>query len=128
MLAATVDTVMRSLADPTRRAVFEKIVQSGEMPAGALTQGLAVSQPAISQHLRALKEAGLVAERREGRNIYYRPEPRGLTPLVDWLGMYGAFWRERFANLHQLLKEIDHDGHENGDTRHRRRKRPASRS
>jgi DNA-binding transcriptional ArsR family regulator len=104
---------MRSLADPTRRAVFERIVESGEVTVGALTQaaitrGNAVSQPAISQHLRSLRQAGLVAERREGRNVYYRPQPHGLAPLVDWLGHYGVFWRERFANLEKLLKEIDH--------------------
>jgi DNA-binding transcriptional ArsR family regulator len=101
--------VMRSLADPTRRAVFERIVRSGEATVGALTSGMAVSQPAISQHLRTLRQAGLVAERREGRNVHYRPQPHGLAPLVDWLGIYGLFWRERFANLQKLLKEIDHE-------------------
>ncbi len=66
-----------------------------------------MSQPAISQHLKALKASGLVSERRAGRNVHYRAEPRGLAPLVDWIGVYGAFWRERFANLETLLKEID---------------------
>lgn len=98
---------MHSLADPTRRAVFERIVERGEATVGALTRGAGVSQPAVSQHLRALREAGLVAERREGRNVHYRPEADGLAPLVDWLGVYGVFWRERFTNLAELLKEID---------------------
>jgi DNA-binding transcriptional ArsR family regulator len=102
-------TVMRTLADPTRRAVFEQIAAHGEVAAGALTAATAVSQPAVSQHLRALREAGLVRERREGRHIFYRPEPMGLAPLVDWLGIYGVFWRERFGRLAQLLKEIDHE-------------------
>lgn len=100
-------SVMRTLADPTRRVVFERIVRANEITVGELTKGSAVSQPAISQHLRALKEAGLIAERRKGRNVHYRAEPEGLAPLVDWLGVYGLFWRKRFANLRELLKEID---------------------
>jgi DNA-binding transcriptional ArsR family regulator len=99
--------VMRTLADPTRRAVFEHIVEAGEVTAGALVQNAAVSQPAVSQHLRALREAKLVFERREGKHVHYRANPRGLAPMVDWLSVYGEFWRERFANLERLLKEID---------------------
>src|SRR5262245_46121929 len=91
--AADIAVVMRTLADPTRRAIYERIVASGEIAAGALTRGAAVSQPAVSQHLRALREADLVAERREGRNVHYRVQARGLAPLVDWLGVYGTFWR-----------------------------------
>ncbi len=53
------------------------------------------------------QQAGLVAERPEGRNVYYRAQPEGLTPLVDWMSHYDVFWRERFANLRTLLKEID---------------------
>lgn len=101
--------LMRTLADPTRRAVFERIVKSGEASVVELTRASSVSQPAVSQHLRALKSAGLVVERRQGRNAYYRAEPRGLTPLIDWLDVYAVFWRERFANLKLLLKEIDTD-------------------
>jgi DNA-binding transcriptional ArsR family regulator len=110
-MLATVDiaTVMRVLADPTRRTVFEQIAQAGELTVGALTARNDVSQPAISQHVRALKEAGLLGERREGRLIHYRCEPLGLAPLVDWLGLYAVFWRERFANLRTLLKEMDDD-------------------
>jgi DNA-binding transcriptional ArsR family regulator len=99
--------VMQALADPTRRAVFERIVEADEITFVELTRGATVSQPAISQHLRSLKEAGLVAERRQGRNVHYCAAPKGLAPLVDWLGIYGLFWRERFANLRELLKEID---------------------
>ena len=106
---ANIGSVMRVLADPTRRAVYEQIVEAGELTVGALTERNDVSQPAISQHVRALKDAGLLGERREGRQIHYRCEPRGLAPLVDWIGLYGVFWRERFANLRTLLKEIDDD-------------------
>ena len=107
--ATDIAVVLRVLADPTRRAVFEQIVEAGELTVGALTERNEVSQPAISQHVRALKEAGLLGERRDGRLIHYRCEPRGLSPLVDWLGYYGVFWRERFANLRTVLKEIDDD-------------------
>jgi DNA-binding transcriptional ArsR family regulator len=105
--AAAIDTVLRTLADPTRRVVFERIVKSDEITVGELTRGSGVTQGAISQHLKSLKLAGLVAERAEGRNVYYRVQPEGLTPLVDWMSHYGVFWRERFANLRTLLKEID---------------------
>jgi DNA-binding transcriptional ArsR family regulator len=102
-----VDAVMRTLADPTRRAVFERIVTSGEITVAELTRGSGVTQGAISQHLKSLKQAGLIADRPEGRNVHYRAEPAGLAPLVDWMSHYGVFWRERFANLRTLLKEID---------------------
>jgi DNA-binding transcriptional ArsR family regulator len=107
MQIAPIDTVMRTLADPTRRAVFERVVRSDEITVVELTRGSGVTQGAISQHLKSLKQAGLVAERAQGRNVYYRAEPEGLAPLVDWMGHYGVFWRERFANLRTLLKEID---------------------
>jgi len=100
-------TVMKTLADPTRRAVFERIAREGEVAATGLVRGSRVSQPAISQHLRALREAGLVTERRDGRQIHYRIAPRGLAPLINWLGHYQLFWRERFDNLEKLLKETE---------------------
>jgi DNA-binding transcriptional ArsR family regulator len=105
--AASINTVLRTLSDPTRRAVFERIVGSDEITVVELTRGSGVTQGAISQHLKSLKLAGLVAERPEGRNVYYRAQPEGLAPLVDWIGHYGVFWRERFANLKTVLKEID---------------------
>ena len=105
--AAAINAVMRTLADPTRRAVFERIVGSDEITVVELTRGSGVTQGAISQHLKSLKLAGLVAERPEGRNVFYRAEPKGLAPLVDWMSHYGVFWRERFTNLRTLLKEID---------------------
>ena len=103
----SIDVVMRALADPTRRAVFERIAGAGEINVLELTRASGVTQGAISQHLKSLKQAGLVADRPEGRKIYYRAQPEGLAPLFDWLSHYDAFWRERFANLRTLLKEID---------------------
>ena len=105
--AADITAVMRALADPTRRAVFERVVGSEEITVADLTRGSGVTQGAISQHLKSLKQAGLVIERPEGRNVYYRAQPDGLAPLVDWMSHYGVFWRERFANHRTLLKEID---------------------
>jgi DNA-binding transcriptional ArsR family regulator len=104
---APITAVMRALADPTRRAVFERIVGCDEITVGELTRGSGVTQGAISQHLKSLKQAGLVAERPEGRNVFYRAEPEGLAPLVDWMSHYAVFWRERFADLRTLLQEID---------------------
>ncbi|MBX5042616.1 helix-turn-helix transcriptional regulator [Rhizobium lentis] len=104
---ASIDAVMRALADPTRRAVFEQIVLSKEITVVELTRASTVTQGAVSQHLKALKLAGLVAERPEGRNVYYRAAPEGLAPLVDWMSHYGTFWRQRFTDLRSLLKEID---------------------
>jgi len=107
MRMTTVDAVMRTLADPTRRAVFERIVASEEITVAELTRGSGVTQGAISQHLKLLKQAGLVADRPEGRNVHYRADPKGLAPLVDWMALYAVFWRKRFADLRTLLKEID---------------------
>lgn len=108
MLPTTpLDAVMRTLADPTRRAVLERIIRAEEISVVELTQGSGVTQSAVSQHLRSLKEAGLIAGRAQGRNVFYRAEPEGLAPLVDWLSHYGVFWRERFAGLRTLLKDID---------------------
>jgi len=105
--SAAINNVMRALADPTRRAVYERIVGAEEITVLELTRGSGVTQGAISQHLKSLKQAGLVAERPDGRKVFYRAEPEGLAPLVDWMSHYGTFWRERFANLRTLLQEID---------------------
>lgn len=105
--AIDITTVLRTLADPTRRSVFERIVGVHEITVVELTRGSGVTQGAISQHLKSLKLAGLVAERPEGRNVYYRAAPEGLGPLVDWMSHYGVFWREKITNLRTLLKEID---------------------
>jgi DNA-binding transcriptional ArsR family regulator len=107
MQAATVDAVMRTLADPTRRGVFQRIVKSDELSVVELTRGSGVTQGAISQHLKSLKQAGLVAERPEGRNVYYRAQPAGLAPLVDWISHYGVFWRDRLDMLERLLRDDD---------------------
>jgi DNA-binding transcriptional ArsR family regulator len=98
--------VFKALADPTRRAVFERLAD-GEMSVGELKAGFDVSQPAISQHLAALRGAGLVSERREGRFAYYRVEPAALAPLAAWMHRYRAFWPPRIEKLKDVLKGMD---------------------
>jgi DNA-binding transcriptional ArsR family regulator len=101
-----VPAVFRALADPTRRAVFERLCRH-EMSVSQLTEDFPVSQPAISQHLAALKGAGLVSERRDGRFAFYRAEPRGLSPLADWVDRHRELWPERIEKLRRLLKEME---------------------
>ncbi len=98
--------VFRALADPTRRAVLERLM-AAEMNVSELTANFAVSQPAISQHLAVLRQAGLVTERREGRRAFYRADTAGLQPLVDWVDRYRRFWPDRIDRLKTLLKEMD---------------------
>ncbi|BCH24588.1 transcriptional regulator [Mesorhizobium sp. L-8-10] len=98
--------IFKALADPTRRAVFERLT-GAEMSVGELKAGFAISQPAVSQHLASLKRAGLVVERRDGRNTYYRLEPDGMRPLLAWMERYRLFWPERVEKLRDVLKDMD---------------------
>ena len=95
--------LFRVLADPTRRAVLERLA-GGEMTVSGIKAGFSISQPAISQHLAALRGAGLVSERREGRFAYYRAEPAALDPLIDWIDRYRAFWPARIEKLKDLVE------------------------
>ena len=99
--------VCSAIADPTRRAIFERLCRDGEQTVRALTDRSGVSQPAVSKHLGVLKRAHLVHPRREGRQTHYSARPEGLAPLIDWMNLYGAFWRERFDRLETLLKEME---------------------
>jgi DNA-binding transcriptional ArsR family regulator len=103
----TASDLFRALGDGTRRGLFERLAREGELSVGALTQGAEVSQPAVSQHLKALRAAGLVAEERRGRQVLYRARPEGLRPLMDWMGFYAAFWVDRFDALEDTLKRMD---------------------
>ncbi|GLS21391.1 transcriptional regulator [Labrys miyagiensis] len=104
---AASDTLFRTLADPTRRAIFERLVREGELTVRALTDHSGVSQPAISKHLGALKLAGLVQDRPEGRQTHYSARPQGLAPLIDWMSLHAAFWQDRFDRLEDLLNRMD---------------------
>jgi DNA-binding transcriptional ArsR family regulator len=100
------DKIFQALADPSRRAIFESLTR-GEAAVSVLTSRFDISQPAVSQHLAALKDAGLVQGRREGRNVFYRVEPRGMKPLIDWIAHYRAFWTDRVDRLEKLLEKTD---------------------
>jgi DNA-binding transcriptional ArsR family regulator len=100
------DALFKTLADPTRRAILERLTRDGEQTVRALTDRAGVSQPAVSKHLGVLKLAGLVRDRREGRQTHYSAEPQGLAPLIDWMSLYGVFWRDRFDRLETLLKRM----------------------
>src|SRR6185436_14086371 len=104
--AVTEDKIFRALADPSRRAIFKSLMR-GEAAVKDLTARFDISQPAVSQHLGTLKDAGLVKGRREGRCVYYRVDPRGMKPLIDWIAQYRAFWTEHVDRLTQLLDKID---------------------
>ena len=98
--------IFHALGDPSRRAIFESLA-GGEAAVKDLTARFDISQPAVSQHLATLKAAGLVTGRRQGRLVYYRVEPRGMQPLVDWLAHHRAFWPERLARLERLLDTME---------------------
>jgi DNA-binding transcriptional ArsR family regulator len=106
-MPATADTLFTALADPTRRAIFERLSRAGELTVRALTEPSGVSQPAVSKHLSVLKGAGLVHDRRDGRQTHYSARPQALQPLIDWMTLYGAFWRDRFDRLEDLLNRMD---------------------
>ncbi len=101
------DALFKSLADPTRRALFERLVRDGELTVRLLTDSSGVSQPAVSKHLGVLKHAGLVRSRHRGRETHYTAQPRALAPLVDWMSHYSRFWHDRLDRLEDLLKRMD---------------------
>ena len=107
VVSAVTNELFNSLADPTRRAIFERLCRDGEQTVRVLTEGAGISQPAVSKHLGVLKHAGLVRDRREGRQTHYSAEPQGLAPLIDWMSLYSAFWRDRFDRLEDLLRRMD---------------------
>ena len=106
MSTAVHDRIFQALADPSRRAIFESLTR-GEATVKDLTARFEISQPAVSQHLAALKDAGLVNGRRDGRCVYYRVAPRGINPLIKWIVHYRAFWLERVDRLSALLEKMD---------------------
>jgi len=106
-MSNTRDTLFRTLADPTRRGIFEHLCREGEQTVGALTARAEISQPAVSKHLNVLKQAGLVSDRHEGRMTHYSAQPGALAPLVDWTRQMAGFWQRRFDDLEDLLKRMD---------------------
>ncbi len=101
------DLLFKALADPTRRALFERLCRKGEQTVAALTARAGVSQPAVSKHLAVLKHAGLVRDRQEGRQTHYSAQLGALAPLLDWTSQMAGFWQNRFDDLEDLLKRMD---------------------
>jgi DNA-binding transcriptional ArsR family regulator len=101
------DDLFRTLADPTRRAIFERLCREGEQTVAALTIQARISQPAVSKHLGMLKQAGLVRDRHEGRQTHYSAQLGALAPLVDWTRQMAGFWEKSFDRLEDLLKRMD---------------------
>jgi len=106
-MSAAHDLLFRTLADPTRRAIFERLCRQGEQTVAALTARSGVSQPAVSKHLGVLKRARLVRDRHEGRQTHYSAQLGALTPLIDWTSRMTDFWESRFDDLENLLKRMD---------------------
>lgn len=96
--------VFTALADPTRRALLTKLQVEGECDVGELVAVHEVSQPAISRHLRVLREAGLVSVRQHGRRRHYRVRADGLSPLISYLT---GFWDQRLTALESVLDELE---------------------
>ncbi len=101
------DIIFQTLADPTRRAIFERLCRDGDLTVGAITAEAGVSQPAVSKHLGVLKRAGLVRDRHQGRQTHYSAELAALAPLTDWARRMNGFWENRFDQLEDLLKRMD---------------------
>jgi DNA-binding transcriptional ArsR family regulator len=106
-MPTTQDALFRTLADPTRRTIFERLCRDGEQTVGAMTAQAGISQPAVSKHLGVLRRAGLVRDRHQGRQTHYTAQPRALAPLIDWTNQMAGFWESRFDDLEDLLKRMD---------------------
>ena len=101
------DVLFRTLADPTRRGLFERLCREGELTVGALTAQAGISQPAVSKHLGILKQAGLVGDRHTGRQTHYSAHLEALAPLNRWTSQMTHFWEARLDQLEDLLKRMD---------------------
>ena len=97
----TYETALEALADPTRRAIFERI-KVHALPVGEIATELPVSRPAVSQHLRVLKDAGLVTERKSGTRRLYRADPEGLAALHGYIE---DFWKQALESYRRHLGE-----------------------
>ena len=106
-MRTTPTELFSALADPTRRTIFERLCRDGEQTVRALTDRAGVSQPAVSKHLGVLKHAGLVRDRRDGRQTHYSAQPKAMAPMIDWMSHYADFWRDRFDRLETLLNRMD---------------------
>ncbi len=101
------DRVFAALASPVRRDVLRLLRDRGPQPVAQLAAHFAMARPSFSEHLRVLREAGLVSERRAGRQRLYRLEAVPLHEVQEWLGPFERFWRERLTGLRDLLDSME---------------------
>jgi len=97
------EVTFSALADPTRRAVLD-LLRQGSQPAGKVAQAFSISRPAVSKHLRLLRQAHLVEERREGRHRFYQLTPEPLKAVDSWLEHYRTFWRANLSSLKSFVE------------------------
>jgi DNA-binding transcriptional ArsR family regulator len=108
-LAAPLPAIFDALSDPTRLAIVEKLLQEGELAAGALAEPFGVSKPAISRHLRILEGAGLIEHRVDRQWRRYRIKPGSIEAVDEWLERYRAFWGSALDRLGQVLLDDRED-------------------
>ncbi|GLV60895.1 transcriptional regulator [Dictyobacter sp. S3.2.2.5] len=108
----SIDTVFAALASPTRRELLRLLRDEGEQPVQHLADHFAMQRPSISEHLKVLREVGLVSEHKRGRQRYYRLEGMPLHALHQWLAPYEQFWQDRLTNLETVLAEEFEDHHD----------------
>jgi DNA-binding transcriptional ArsR family regulator len=104
--AARAEQVFRAISDPTRRAILDTLGRQGERTVGQLLAPFPFSQPAMSKHLRVLRDAGLVSDRKVGRERLYQVEARALKSVADWVRYYERFWARKMDRLGILLDEM----------------------
>jgi DNA-binding transcriptional ArsR family regulator len=104
---AETDLVFSALGNSTRRALLGLMVSDGERPVADLAEHFAISRPSVSEHLKVLKDAGLVTERKAGRQRFYGVEPEPLLRARSWFDAYETFWRERMAALRDVVESED---------------------
>ncbi len=94
-----------ALSDPTRLSVVEKLMQRGELPVAELLSDAEMSAPAVSRHLKVLREAGVVTQRAEGTKRYYRVAPESMRAIADWTAFHRRFWEASLDRLDAVLAE-----------------------
>lgn len=108
----SIDPVFAALANPTRRELLRLLRDEGEQPVQYLADHFAMQRPSISEHLKVLREVGLVSEQKQGRQRYYRLQGAPLQAIHHWLAPYERFWQDRLTNLETLLAEEFEEHHD----------------
>jgi DNA-binding transcriptional ArsR family regulator len=105
-----IDTIFTALANPTRREILRLLRDEGQQPVQQLANHFAMQRPSVSEHLKVLRDVGLVNESKQGRQRYYYLEGTPLREVQEWLAPYERFWKDRIANLEALLAEEENHG------------------